>query len=808
MRLKIYLRSILLGFLCAAACGAQTQSGQIELTVTDQNGQPLPAATVNLEQSGKPVSQQRTTPSGIVDFRGLTPGAYSILVQKQGFYSASFGNVEVAGGESMPVEVRLQPVREYREEVEVTAQPSPIDPEEPATTASITASDISNIPYPTTRDYRNVMAFIPGVVADTGAQIHLAGSSSQEVQDYLDGFEVSQPAGGGLGLRLNPDSLRKIEVRSSRYSARFGKGSGGLADLEVQDGDNRFRYNATDFIPTFQSVKGLHFNNWTPRAYISGPIVRDRIWFDLSHEGENDLDIVKELPAGADANHIWRTADLGRVRMNLTPGNVLTASALINLFDSENSGLSPFDPLSVSFNQHSTLDLYTLKDQVTVARNTLLEFGAGFHRTRNATLPLGPDTYTFLPTGRTGNFYLTSRTVSERSQGFSNLFLKPVKLLGTHQFTFGGSLDRIIFDGHSLRRPIQFLDGGGALLRQINFQNIPFFSLSTQESSAYAQDRWSGFQSLAVEAGARWDRDSFTGRNVYSPRIAGALLISEKSETKLSAGIGIYHDRANLSPAAQALQGSRTDVFFSPTALVLPAVFVVHPTQLALPRFVNWSAGLERRLPWRIYSRMDFISRHGNHVWAYESQPDGTYLLQDRKTDRYDAAQITLRKDLKRGYPIVLAYTRSRARSNESLTFSLDDFTTGPQLSGPLLWDAPNLVQSWGSLPLFWKFKKFDFMYSLLWRSGFPFATVDQFGRLVEGPEGHRFPDFVTLDPAIERKFAFHGYRWAARVGIENITNSPNPTGVDNNVTSPTFLDFFGLGRRTLNGRIRFLGKL
>jgi hypothetical protein len=78
----------------------------------------------------------------------------------------------------------------------------------------------------------------------------------------------------------------------------------------------------------------------------------------------------------------------------------------------------------------------------------------------------------------------------------------------------------------------------------------------------------------------------------------------------------------------------------------------------------------------------------------------------------------------------------------------------------------------------------------------------------VEGPTEHRFPEFFTLNPAIERKFNFHGYRWSARVGIDNITNSQNPNSVDNNVNSPTFLTFFGQGRRTLNGRIRFLGRI
>jgi hypothetical protein len=63
------------------------------------------------------------------------------------------------------------------------------------------------------------------------------------------------------------------------------------------------------------------------------------------------------------------------------------------------------------------------------------------------------------------------------------------------------------------------------------------------------------------------------------------------------------------------------------------------------------------------------------------------------------------------------------------------------------------------------------------------------------------------MDPAIERKFVFRGYRWAARVGVDNVTGRLNPFFVDNNVNSPTFLSFFGTGHRTLNGRIRFLGK-
>ncbi len=809
------LREATLGLLFALAgtvmVAAQAQqaapTGQLHITAMDPNGQPLNAVLVRAERDGATVTQDRTTPSGYAFFARLAPGTYKLVLEKQGFYSLTVDQVVITAGQTLPVEARLQPVREYRTEIEVTAQASPIDPEQTVSSQSVTADEIATIPYPSTRDYRNVLAYIPGVIADPTGQIHNAGSSTQEIQDYVDGFVVSQPAGGALAVRVNPDSLRKIDVVNSRYSAMFGQGSGGLTDFTIQDGDNHFRFNATDFIPTVQNVKGIEFNNWTPRAYFSGPVVRDKVWFNLSHEGEIDNNIVKQLPSGADTNTVWRTSDLARLRMNLTPGNVLTASFLANPLDSDNSGISALDPVSVSTNVQSNIYLATLKDQITIAKATLLEFGAGFHWTDTTSVPHGFSPFVFTPTGRTGNFFETSDARSQRTQGFANLYLKPWQHFGSHQITIGGRVDRVILHQFDFRVPIQFVDASNTPLRQITFQNVPAFSLSTLESSAYVQDRWSARERLVVEGGFRWDRDSFLGRNMFSPRLAGSYLLHRPTETKLSAGIGIYYDRTNLVLASQANQGSLTDVFFAPVPLTIHTSFIVNPSVLAMPRYVNWSVGVESRLPKNVYLKVEFLSRHGNDGWAYAGQPNGNFLLEDARQDRYDGVQITLRKELKRGYPFVLSYTRSKARSNQTVDFSLDSFIVGNQQPGPLPWDAPNLLQSWGSHPLFWKLRKFDIAYSTIWHTGFPFFTVNQFGQLVSAPGQFRFPDYFVLNIAVERKFNFKGYRWAARIGVDNVTNSQNAVSVDNNINSPTFLTFFGQGHRTLNGRIRFLGK-
>jgi hypothetical protein len=787
---------------------AAISPGQLQVTVMDQNGQPMPLVVVLVQQNDKTIAQERTTPSGSAVLRQLPAGTYKVLVEKQGFYTTVVAKLEIVSGQQVPLEVRLQPVREYKEEVEVTAEPSPIDPAESASSQAITANEISNIPYSSTRDYRNVLPYIPGVIADRGGQIHIVGAATQEIQDYLDGFEVSQPVSGSLNVRLNPDSLRKIDVRSSRYSALYGKGSGGLVDLQVQDGDNRFRMNATDFVPTIQNVKGLQINNWTPRAYISGPLVRDKIWFDLSHEGETDYNVIKELPDGEDTNRLWRAADLARVRMNLTPGNVLTGNVLLNVQDSQHSGISAIDPFSVSLNSHSYLYLLGLKDQITVARDTLFEFGAAYHRGQGSSLPMGDLPYVLGTDGRSGNYYITNRNYYNRTQGFANLFLRPWKLAGTHQFTVGGRADRVIYHAKIDRGPIQFLDADKNIVREITFSQTPAFGLSTIESSAYIQDRWSPVQRVLIEPGVRWDRDSYLQESFFSPRIAGTVLIDPKSETKASAGIGIYYDRTNLSLVSNAAQGTRTNIFFAPDPRTFTDTFTVDPRLLTMPRFTNWSVAVDRRLPGRIYARVEYLSRHGTHGWAYEGTSGSGFTLLSNKQDHYDAVQFTLRKELKRGYPMLIAYTRSKTTSSQTVDFSIDAFLEGTQVGGALPWDAPNQLVAWGSYPMPWKLKKFDFAWSMIWHTGFPFVTVDQFGTILSGPGQFRLPDFFTMDPAIERKFAFHGYRWAARIGIDNVTNRLNPFFVDNNVNSPGFGNFFGTGHRTLNGRIRFLGKI
>ena len=785
------------------------QYGYLQLRVVDQNGIAT-GAKITVQRDDVMVSSSEMPAIENSRFQ-LLPGTYKILVEKQGFYSVTAEKITITASQTTPLEVHLQDVRTHSEEVEVAAQSSPIDPQQTAASHTITGEDITNIPYPSTRDYRNILRFLPGVITDNGGTNHVAGGGSQQTEDYLDGFEISQPT-GGLGVRLNPDSLRQINVETSRYSAQFGKGSAGFAAFETYDGNNQFHFNATDFFPTFQFVKGFHFNNWTPRASFSGPIKRNKAWFLLSHEGENDLNIIDQLPDGQDTSRVWRTADLAKLRVNLSPSNVLMMDGIIDLFNSEHAGLSIFNPVGATVNQKSGLHVLGVKDQISFAKDSLVEFGFGFLRAHSTEVPLGLSPEFLTPDGIFGNFYRSSSNASDRIQGFSNVFLHPVSWHGTHQFVFGGAVDRVDSTNLVVRKPLIITDVHGATVREILYQNAPAFTLHSVEPSAYFQDRWSPLRGLILDAGLRWDADTFIDRHLFSPRLAGTYLLHKASETKLSAGIGIYYDRSNLSVLSRTRQGSRTDFFFADdgsfTHAPFATSFVVDPDRLLMPRFTNWSAGIERRMPAHIYARVDYLNRSGKHGWGFEDQLSGVSPLENNREDRYHSVQLTLRREIKRGYPVLVSYTRSSARTNEVLDFGQDNPIFSNQISGPLLWDAPNHVVSWGFLPLpsFWKFKKFELAYSTIWHSGFPFITIDQFQQLVDGPGAHRFPHYFTLNPALEKKFNFRGYRWALRAGFDNITGSKNPTFVDNNVNSTNFLALGNFGHRSFNGRIRLIG--
>jgi hypothetical protein len=823
MLAALMLLALALPVGAAVAAAPQTQqpvNGQagvgLRVSVVDENGTAVPSARITLTPPQGTALHGETDYAGRKEFSGLLPGGYSLHVEREGFFAVTQPGIPV--GQVDGAEVTLNHIREFSEQVNVVYSPPAIDPAKTQASETLSNEEIIDLPYNVTRDIRNALPLMPGVLQDSSGQLHVDGASTRQVYDQIDGFNVSDPATGQFLMRVSVDAVRSTDVASSRYSTEFGKGSGGVISLRTGTGDDHWRWLASDFIPGIQDKRGLGVSNWTPRGLVSGPIRTGKAWFMDALDGEYDLGIYTDLPAGADRYTVWRGSNLSKVQMNLAQNNNLTVGLLVNSLLSPHSGLDALDPISTTLHYSTNAFMFTAKDQHLFQDGILLEAGVATSSYYTSYVPMGNQTYIETPNGNTGNYYATNHGQGGRTEGFGNVFLPPRHAAGKHEIKMGVDLDRLDDHQESTRQPYLVERADGTLSRSVSFANAPPFTRYDAEASGYVQDRWSVTQRLLLEPGLRFDTDSIVHGVAASPRLASTLLIKRNGDSKVSWGVGVYRDPSNLDILTRSLTGTRTDSFYDPTGLILlqPPVlstFAINPAQLRFSYVTNASAAFEQKLAGTTYLRLEFVDRRARDVWTFinpgaSTLPDGPFAgqftLTNDRHDHYDAATLALRHVFKQNHFVFASYTHSRALTNADFAYNLDNVLFSPQAGGPLAWDSPNRLISWGWLPLT---HKIDAAYTADWRTGFPFSVQNDSQEVVGAPDSRRFPDYFSLDVSLERRFTILGYQWAIRAGVNNITKRGNYSNVNSNIDSPNYLSFSGTQGRSLVTRVRLLGR-
>ena len=497
-----------------------TSAQNILVTVNDENDVAVPSALVFLQAAPQAVALRCVTDfAGHCQFSNLSAGTYQLRVEKQGFYSAMLPAVQTSAAAN--IDVTLSHQQEVREVVDVVESPPAIDPAQIAAQQTLSGLDVLNIPYPATHDYRNVLNFIPGVVQDVYGQPHIAGAETYQTVTLLDGFNITQPASGQLLARISTDAFRSIQVEPSREPAEFGKGSGGLLQLNTGIGDDHFHFYATNFVPSIQDKGGLKFDQILPRLTFSGPLKKRKVWFYDAVEGEYDNIVYTELPANADNDHLLRVGNLAKLQANVTSRNIVTGSFLVNHLHDDYYGLSPLSPQLSNPSDVESAYIASVKDQYYFPGGELLEAGLAFDQYNLKYTPYGTLPYFITPEtlGETasGSYYLSATTRARRWQALSNLFLPPHHWYGRHDLELGVDLDRLMYDAQFARQPASFLRLGQHPPTAPNTCLTPLpspcsvystfaggspSSTYNFESSAYIEDRWAITNRLLVEPGS------------------------------------------------------------------------------------------------------------------------------------------------------------------------------------------------------------------------------------------------------------------------------------------------------------------
>jgi hypothetical protein len=787
----------------------------------------LSSARVLIQPATGELVQKFTNPQG--QFRlELPTGVYKLIIERDGYFPLRDYEIRLERTDEEGVFI-LEPVREVRETLHVSASPLSIDMDTSSAKRSIGDRQIINVPYPNTNDFRSVLRIIPGVIRDSRGGLHVNGASEEQLLFTLNGFNVNDPLTGRFETRFSVESVHSVEITSGNLPAEYGKGSAGALAVRTHSGDDKFRYSATNFVPGIENRKGWTIGDWTPRLNISGPIRRGSAWFSNSFDTQYVKNFIRDLPKGQDRTSSLRFSNLLHTQWNVRPSHIVYAGFLSNHWNAPRTGLTALDPVETTIDRRARQWFFHAKDQITLRSRAVVEIGFASNRTFGREIPQGEGLLRIRPEGKRGNFFSDATRKAARDQILINGFLPSFTLSGSHQMKTGADLNRLSYWQDVHRTGYENFSESGNLVSRTLFFGDGKLRRGNYEATYFLQDSWRVRPGLLVEAGIRTDWGRLVRRWSPSPRLGIAWSPPRMENTKLYGGIARIYDASSLRLFTRPMDQYTLTSYFSQDGTVgrgpALSLFRILNEPFDRPRYHNWTAGIEHHWPGRFAMRIDAIRRRGDRgftyrnsyvqngelipLWARELNArhvDAVYTLDNFRQDSFDSITFTVRQNLRRQYEWMASYTRSRALSNAVVDVNIDDPIVVTDNAGPMPWDAPHRFLGWGYLPL--PLKHWSIAYLLDARNGFPFSARREDGRLEGKVNDWRFPYFFEMNVHLERKLVFRGHRWALRVGANNVTDRINPETVVNTIGSSRFLRFYGGNGRSFNFRIRWLGRI
>ncbi|MCM3877701.1 MAG: TonB-dependent receptor [Thermoanaerobaculia bacterium] len=288
--------------LTANVAYSQT-TGEIEGTLTDTNGGPLPGAAVEIKSASLQGTRTAVTDAaGRFRFPALAPGNYTVTAALSGFGKVERTNVRVGLGATATVLVTM--TVSVKEEIVVTGEAPAVDVASTTTGTTYTARVISQLPVG--RNYADIVRSQPGVQTDTGETqgrslaLSIYGSTSAENLYLIDGVNTTNVIKGFQGKSINNEFVEEVEVKTGGYQAEFGRNTGGVINVITKSGGNEFHGDAfgyydntnmkaqprVDASPAYsqdgdqQGQPYFSKNNRTEFGIgLGGFFVKDRLWF-------------------------------------------------------------------------------------------------------------------------------------------------------------------------------------------------------------------------------------------------------------------------------------------------------------------------------------------------------------------------------------------------------------------------------------------------------------------------------------------------------------------------------------------------
>ena len=255
--------------------------------------------------------------SGRYTVTNLPVGAYSVALMHDGQTLANKDNVtvKVSAGVEVSFGSNNAVGAKSLEGLTVTANALPaIDITGTDSRTVITSQQLSRLPL--ARSAEAIALLDPNAVSGSSTfrgpngqnLVAFAGSSVTENAYYINGMNVTDPLNGLGGITLPYGSIEQEEILTGGYSAAFGRSDGGVINQVGKRGTNEWHFGG-QLLWTPQALRADPKNIYNPAtgkiyqylndnkgwdavasAYIGGPLIKDKLFFFASIEGEKSED--------------------------------------------------------------------------------------------------------------------------------------------------------------------------------------------------------------------------------------------------------------------------------------------------------------------------------------------------------------------------------------------------------------------------------------------------------------------------------------------------------------------------------------
>jgi len=299
--------AIVATLLAPLPASAQALYGSITGTVTDQQGAPIPGATVTAANTGTGLNVNAVTDAnGSYTFRNLPPGVYDLSASLEGFRALNQTGLRVSAGNPVRVDLKLE-VGALAETVNVVSETTLLQTERADLSTELTSKAIVNLPLNQFRNYQKLIDLVPGATPSQfqNAEIDTPGRS---LRTWVNGVQPNSNTtriDGAVSVNVwlphhagyvtSAEAIDTVNVVSNNFDADLGMAGGAASTVVTKSGTNQLHGSAFLFHNNESLNANSLFNNafGLPKpdlkkniygATLGGPIVKNKLFFFGSWE--------------------------------------------------------------------------------------------------------------------------------------------------------------------------------------------------------------------------------------------------------------------------------------------------------------------------------------------------------------------------------------------------------------------------------------------------------------------------------------------------------------------------------------------